>query len=48
MSHAREMRIAAMIASMNFMEILDDKSLAHDNLKIYREIKIQYRIKVVL
>jgi len=33
MSHAREMRIAAVRASMNFMEISVNESLAHDKQK---------------
>jgi len=33
MSHAREMRIAAMRASVNFIEISGSRSLAHDKQK---------------
>jgi len=33
MSHAREIRIAAMKASVNFMEISGSRSLAHDKQK---------------
>jgi len=33
MSHAREIRIAAMRASVNFMEISGGRSLAHDKQK---------------
>jgi len=33
MSHAREMRIAAISASVNFMEISGGGSLAHDKQK---------------
>jgi len=33
MSHAREMRIAAMRASVNFMEISGGRSLTHDKQK---------------
>jgi len=34
MSHAREIRIAAMRASVNFIEISGGRSLAHDKQKI--------------
>jgi len=33
MSHAREMKIAAIRASVNFMEISGNESLAHDKQK---------------